>query len=189
MCGIAGMIGTVDERQLRLMTQMLYHRGPDDGAIWMDEGAGLGHRRLSILDLTPAGRQPMATPDGYFVLVYNGEVFNAPELRRDLEGRGYRFRSRTDTEVVLYACVEWGEEVVHHLTGQFAFAFWDNREHTLLLARDHMGIKPLYVAELQGTLYFASEVKAIAAVLPCTRRMRRGLLPQYLTFLWVPGEE
>ena len=189
MCGIAGIIGTVDEAQLRLMTQMLYHRGPDDGAVWTGLGAGLGHRRLSILDLSEAGRQPMTTPDGRFVLVYNGEIFNYPELRAELEGRGHVFRSRTDSEAVLHACVEWGEEAVHRFVGQFAFGFWDTRERTLLLARDHFGIKPLYLSVQDDSLYFASEAKAIVAALPRTRRMRTDLLPQYLSFLWVPGAD
>ncbi len=189
MCGIAGIIGQVDDARLRLMTQMLYHRGPDDGAVWTGPGAGLGHRRLSILDLSEAGRQPMTTPDGRFVLVYNGEIFNYEELREQLEGRGHVFRSRTDSEAVLYACVEWGEDAVNRLVGQFAFGFWDTRERTLLLARDHLGIKPLYLAQHDGTLYFASEAKAIVAALPRTRRLRADLLPQYLSFLWVPGTD
>lgn len=187
MCGIAGIIGQADDAQLRLMTQMLYHRGPDDGAVWTGPGAGLGHRRLSILDLSEAGRQPMTTPDGRFVLVYNGEIFNYRELREQLEGRGHVFRSRSDSEAVLHACAEWGEDAVHRLVGQFAFGFWDTRERTLLLARDHLGIKPLYLSVQDDSLYFASEAKAIVAALPRTRRMRADLLPQYLSFLWVPG--
>jgi asparagine synthase (glutamine-hydrolysing) len=189
MCGITGMIGATDTQKLRVMTQMLYHRGPDDGAIWTSETAAFGHRRLSILDLSEAGRQPMLSDDGRYVLVYNGELFNYRELRRQLEARGHLFHSRTDSEVLLHGCMEWGAEVVSRLVGQFAFAFWDTRERTLLLARDHLGIKPLYIAETPDTLYFASEAKAIAAVLPETRNPRWDLLPQYLAFLWVPGEQ
>ena len=189
MCGIAGIIGNVDDAQLRLMTQMLYHRGPDDGAVWTGPGAGLGHRRLSILDLSAAGRQPMVSPDGRYVLVYNGEIFNYPELRAQLEGRGHVFRSRTDSEAVLYACLEWGEEAVLRLVGQFAFGFWDTHERSLLLARDHLGVKPLYLSVQDDGLYFASEAKAIVAALPCTRRPRADLLPQYLSFLWIPGTD
>jgi asparagine synthase (glutamine-hydrolysing) len=189
MCGITGIIGADAPEQLRLMTQMLAHRGPDDGAVWTMSGAGLGHRRLSILDLSEAGRQPMASDDGRYVLVYNGEIFNYTELRDELKGKGHAFRSRTDSEVLLRACIEWGDDVVDRLVGQFAFAFWDAERRRLTLARDHLGIKPLYYAEHEGTLYFASEAKAIAAVLPHTRALREDLLPQYLSFLWVPGEE
>ncbi|MCB2204455.1 asparagine synthase (glutamine-hydrolyzing) [bacterium] len=189
MCGITGIIGAHEPDRLRLMTQMLVHRGPDDGAVWTMEGAGLGHRRLSILDLSEAGRQPMQTEDGRYVLVFNGEIFNYTELRDQLKGKGYTFRSRSDTEVLLQACVTWGDEVVDHLVGQFAFAFWDARERRLLLARDHLGVKPLYYALADGALYFASEAKSIAAVLADTRALREDLLQQYLAFLWVPGED
>ncbi|MDT8322498.1 MAG: asparagine synthase (glutamine-hydrolyzing) [Bacteroidota bacterium] len=189
MCGISGIIGADAPDRLRIMTQMLAHRGPDDGAVWTMPGAGLGHRRLSILDLSEAGRQPMASEDGRFVLVFNGEIFNYTELRDQLKGQGHVFRSRSDSEVLLRACVEWGDAVVDRLVGQFAFAFWDAEQRRLLLARDHLGIKPLYLAEHEGALYFASEAKAIAAVLPHTRALREDLLPQYLAFLWVPGEE
>lgn len=189
MCGIAGMIGSVDERALRLMTQMLRHRGPDDGAVWTGADAGIGHRRLKIIDLSDGARQPMLSDDGRFVLAFNGEIFNYRELRAQLAAKGHRFRSESDSEVLLRACVEWGADAVTHLVGQFAFAFHDTRERTTLLARDHLGIKPLYHAEHDGTLYFASEAKAIAAVLPATRAPRLDLLPQYLAFLWIPGEE
>ncbi|MEB3321839.1 MAG: asparagine synthase (glutamine-hydrolyzing), partial [Synechococcaceae cyanobacterium] len=189
MCGITGIVGTDAPDLLRLMTQMLVHRGPDDGAVWTMSGAGFGHRRLSILDLSEAGRQPMASEDGRHVLVFNGEIFNYTELRDELKGKGHAFRSRTDSEVLLRACIEWGEAVVDRLVGQFAFAFWDVAQRRLTLARDHLGIKPLYYAEQGGILYFASEAKAIAAVLPDTRALREDLLPQYLSFLWVPGEE
>lgn len=189
MCGITGIVGTDAVDQLRLMTQMLVHRGPDDGAVWTMPGAGFGHRRLSILDLSEAGRQPMADEDGRHVLVFNGEIFNYTELRDELKGKGHAFRSRSDSEVLLRACIEWGDAVVDRLVGQFAFAFWDVARHRLMLARDHLGVKPLYYAEQGGSLYFASEAKAIAAVLPETRALREDLLPQYLSFLWVPGEE
>lgn len=199
MCGIAGIVGfpaTVEggasevmERRVRLMTQMLRHRGPDGGAIWTGEGASIGHRRLSIIDLSDGGRQPMCTDDGRFVLSFNGEIFNYRELRTELAARGHAFRSDSDSEVLLRACVEWGDEVTARLVGQFAFAFNDTRERRLLLARDHLGIKPLYYAVHEGALYFASEAKAIAAVLPGTRAPRLDLLGQYLSFLWIPGED
>ncbi|MBE0642685.1 MAG: asparagine synthase (glutamine-hydrolyzing) [Bacteroidetes bacterium] len=189
MCGIAGMIGTVDERALRTMTQMLYHRGPDDGAVWTGPDAGIGHRRLKIIDLTDDARQPMLSDDGRWVLAFNGEIFNYRELREELRAKGHAFRSAGDSEVLLHACMEWGAHVTAHLVGQFAFAFYDTRDRTLLLVRDHLGIKPLYYAQTADAIYFASEAKAIAAVLPRTRTPRYDLLPRYLAFLWIPGED
>lgn len=189
MCGIAGMIGCSDETTLRVMTQTLRHRGPDDGAVWFGADAGFGHRRLKIIDLSDAARQPMCSDDGRYVLVFNGEIFNYRELRGTLENAGHRFRSSSDGEVLLHACMEWGGDAVVRLVGQFAFAFHDTRERVTLIARDHLGIKPLYFAEHGSGLYFASEAKAIAAVLPSTRAARLDLLPRYLAFLWIPGEE
>ncbi len=189
MCGIAGMIGGVDARAVRTMTQMLQHRGPDDGAVWFGTDAGIGHRRLKIIDLSDGARQPMISDDGRWVLAFNGEIFNYRELREELRAKGHVFRTASDSEVLLHACIEWGAEVTARLVGQFAFAFHDTRDRTLLLARDHLGVKPLYYAESEGALYFASEAKALAAVLPHTRSPRYDLLPRYLAFLWIPGEE
>lgn len=189
MCGIAGMIGTVDEQSLRVMTQMLVHRGPDDGALWSGADAGLGHRRLKIIDLSDNARQPMLSADGRFVLAFNGEIFNYRALREDLRTLGYRFRSESDSEVLLHACMEWGDGVTDRLVGQFAFAFYDITARRCLLVRDHLGIKPLYYCEHEGALYFASEAKAINAVLPHTRQPDLRLLPRYLAFLWIPGED
>jgi asparagine synthase (glutamine-hydrolysing) len=189
MCGIAGMIGACDAQAVRMMTQMLHHRGPDDGAVWFGEDAGVGHRRLKIIDLSDNARQPMCSADGRFVLVYNGEIFNYRPLREQLQGKGHVFRSSSDSEVLLHACMEWGEDVTGHLVGQFAFAFYDTQTRALLLARDHLGIKPLYYVQSGSVLYFASEIKALAAVLPGTRVPRMDLLPRMLTFLWNPGEE
>ncbi|PLX23248.1 MAG: asparagine synthase (glutamine-hydrolyzing) [Ignavibacteria bacterium] len=189
MCGIAGMIGSVDEQALRVMTQMLVHRGPDDGAVWTGPEAGLGHRRLKIIDLSDNARQPMLSSDGRWVLAFNGEIFNYRELRSELIAAGYQFRSESDSEVLLHACVEWGDKVTDRLVGQFAFAFYDTVERRLLLVRDHLGIKPLYYTEHNETLYFASEAKALAAVLPQTRQPDFRLLPRYLAFLWIPGNE
>ncbi|MAT40656.1 MAG: asparagine synthase (glutamine-hydrolyzing) [Ectothiorhodospiraceae bacterium] len=191
MCGIAGIIGQVDERRLREMTQRLYHRGPDGGAIWLAKagGAGLGHRRLSIIDPTPSGTQPMVTRDGRYILTYNGEIFNYRDLREELEKQGCRFASDTDSEVLLYAYAYWGEAALELLNGQFAFAIWDNRERKLFAARDRLGIKPLYYAVHDTTLYFASEAKAIAAVLPHTRQANLDALPAFLAFRWNPARE
>lgn len=131
----------------------------------------------------------MLSADGRYVLAFNGEIFNYRELREELRAKGHAFRTASDGEVLLHACMEWGAEVTARLVGQFAFAFHDARERALLLARDHLGIKPLYYAEVHGALYFASEAKALAAVLPATRMPRYDLLPRYLAFLWIPGEE
>ncbi|MBR9977091.1 MAG: asparagine synthetase B, partial [Bacteroidetes bacterium] len=177
MCGIAGMIGRCDAQAVRVMTQMLHHRGPDDGAVWFGEDAGLGHRRLKIIDLSDNARQPMCSTDGRYVLVYNGEIFNYRLLREQLQGRGHVFRSSSDSEVLLHACMEWGEEVTGQLVGQFAFGFYDTQTRELLLARDHLGIKPLYYVQSGSVLYFASEIKALTAVLPETRFPRTDLLP------------
>jgi asparagine synthase (glutamine-hydrolysing) len=188
MCGVAGMFGKVDERALRVMTQMLFHRGPDGGAVWLGDDAGFGHRRLKIIDLSDDARQPMLSDDGRCALTFNGEIFNYRELRRELRTLGHRFRTQSDSEVLLHACMQWGEQVVDRLVGQFAFAYHDARSGLQLLARDHLGIKPLYYSEQPDALYFASEAKALLAVLPDAREVDWELLPQYLTFLWVPGE-
>jgi len=189
MCGIAGMIGKVEERVLRVMTQTLHHRGPDGGAIWIDGTTGFGHRRLKVIDLSDDARQPMLSDDGKCALSFNGEIFNYRELREELCGYGHRFHTASDAEVLLHACLEWGESVVDHLVGQFAFAWRDGRDGTLLIARDHLGVKPLYLAEHEGTLYFASEAKAILAVLPHTRKVVWEQVPRHLAFLWLPGSD
>lgn len=191
MCGIAAIVGEVDEHELRVMTQMQFHRGPDDGAIWINEKrtAGLGHRRLSIIDRSAAGRQPMISPDGRFVLTYNGEIFNYRELRMLLEKYGHRFRSRTDSEVLLHGYMEWGKEILDRLVGQFAFVVWDEERGSVFAARDHLGIKPLYYCALSGKLYVASEAKAILAVRPDTHQINWKALPSYLAFLWTTGDE
>ena len=164
MCGIAGIFNTdgkpVSVVTLRSMTDAIAHRGPDGEGFFTDSFIGLGHRRLAIIDLSEAGHQPMVTPEGDAVLSYNGEVYNFQELRTELEGNGYSFRSRTDTEVVLFAYKKWGIRCVERFNGMFAFAVWDKRSQTLLLARDRYGIKPLYYTQLGSTVLFASEIKA-----------------------------
>jgi asparagine synthase (glutamine-hydrolysing) len=173
MCGIAGYVraeGVADGATVEPMLDRLGHRGPDDRGVWAVAGVALGHTRLSILDLTSAGHQPMSTPDGQGVLTYNGEVYNFPELRRELEAEGIGFRSRTDSEVVLHALHRWGpERAVRRLDGMFAFAYHDRRNGGTWLARDRLGIKPLYYAETPGGIVFASEIKALFAhpAVPC----------------------
>jgi asparagine synthase (glutamine-hydrolysing) len=191
MCGIVGAINWGNGAHLAEMNNAQAHRGPNDSGLWetrLPDGAfvGLGSRRLAILDLSTAGHMPMTTPDGRFTITYNGEVYNYPALRRDLEARGYRFRSRSDTEVVLYLYQEFGAESLRRLVGMFALAIYDEQRKELFLARDHFGIKPLYYCHQDRRLAFASEVKALLGLPGMPRGMNLQALNQYLTFLWVP---
>lgn len=192
MCGLAGLWGTGGPEALAAMTEAQRHRGPDDGGVWdarLPDGTylGLGSRRLAIIDLSEAGHMPMANEDGSVVLAYNGELYDAPSLRDELEGRGARFRSRTDTEVVLRAVEAWGPDAVDRLEGMFAFAAVDLREEpTLLLARDAFGVKPLYYRVEGGSLAFASEVKSFRALPDFQASVDPRALHRLLTFLWVP---
>lgn len=191
MCGISGAVNWGDARTLALMTDIQTHRGPDDRGIWetrLDDGTwvGLGSRRLSILDLSPAGHMPMSTHDGAVTIAYNGEVYNYPQLRAELEAAGFVFRSNSDTEAVLYLYQHKGPDAVRQLNGMFALAIWDERQRQLFLARDHYGIKPLYYCHERDRLAFASEAKALLQLPDMPRRMNLEALHQYLTFLWVP---
>src|SRR5919206_2116456 len=167
MCGIAGTInlagGPAQPAILQRMTDAIAHRGPDGEGYHTDGPLGLGHRRLAIIDLSPAGQQPMATEDGRFLLTYNGEVYNFRELRTELQAAGYHFRSRTDSEVVLKAFAAWGVAALSRFNGMFALALWDREERRLLLARDRFGIKPLYYRDDGRELRFASELSALPA--------------------------
>ncbi|WP_448207940.1 asparagine synthase (glutamine-hydrolyzing) [Azospirillum sp. sgz302134] len=186
MCGIAGFVNLdgapAATALLSRMTERLAHRGPDGGDVLTDGNCGLGHRRLAIIDLTEAGRQPMVTADGRYAITYNGEVYNHPELRAELQARGHRFQSRTDTEVVLHAWAEWGAGALNRLNGMFAFAIWDRRERELILARDRYGIKPLYWSRAGATVLFGSEVKALLAHGALEARMDEEALVEYFTF-------
>lgn len=169
MCGIAGIFGydrrsaPVDRRELLAIRDAMIHRGPDSAGLWLseDERIGLAHRRLAIIDLSPAGAQPMASADGRLRVVFNGEIYNYRALRAELEKEGCIFRSQSDTEVLLYLYAKRGEEMVHALRGMYAFAIWDVEEKTLFLARDPFGIKPLYYADDGKCIRFASQVKAL----------------------------
>ena len=165
MCGIVGILNLdgapVSPEVLQRMTDALRHRGPDGEGQFVDGALGLGHRRLAIIDLSSAADQPMATQDGRFALTYNGEVYNFRELRRGLEERGRRFRSHSDTEVVLGAMAQEGADAVSRFNGMFAFALWNRQERELLLARDRCGVKPLYYAQASNAFVFASEIKAL----------------------------
>lgn len=186
MCGITGLVhlggAPVSPAVLKNMTDAIAHRGPDGEGQWIEGNVGLGHRRLAIIDLSPAGHQPMISADHRYVLSYNGEIYNFRELRSELEAAGYQFRSRTDSEVVLNACAAWGVKALNRFNGMFAFALWDRRERTLLLARDRYGIKPLYTA-LQGhTFAFGSEQKAILTMPGFRRVLDKPALLEYFTF-------
>ena len=147
MCGIGGIVlfdgGPPDAAGMQRMVDALRHRGPDDEGFWVQAGVGMAHTRLSVIDLSPAGRQPMHVESPSLSIVYNGEVYNHRELRRTLEEKGHRFRSSSDTEVILRAYAEWGETCVTRLEGMFAFALWDAARRRLFAARDRLGIKPL----------------------------------------------
>lgn len=186
MCGITGIVNLngepISPAILQKMTGTLTHRGPDGEGVYTDGFIGLGHRRLAILDLSPAGHQPMITACGRYALTYNGEVYNFEELRRELEALGYQFRSRTDTEVVLYAYAEWGEALLSRLNGMFAFAIWDRLRRELFLARDRYGIKPLYYTLCGQSFLFASEIKAMLAHPACSVKVDKEALLEYFTF-------
>ncbi|MGH9160545.1 MAG: asparagine synthase (glutamine-hydrolyzing) [Vicinamibacteraceae bacterium] len=188
MCGIAGIATFRDDlppsstEQLVEMASMLRHRGPDELGIYRDESVGLGHARLSIIDLA-TGQQPLSNEDGTLWVVFNGEIFNYIELRDELRQLGHQFRTRSDTEVIVHAYEAWGARAFERFNGQWAIALWDSRDRALVLARDPFGVRPLYVCEHRGRLYFASEVKAIFAA---DRTIPRELDPlgieQVLTF-------
>lgn len=186
MCGIAGLIhfngDGVSPVVLQRMTDAIAHRGPDGEGHWIEGGVGLGHRRLAIIDLSPLGHQPMISADRRYAFSYNGEIYNFRELRVELEAAGYSFRSKTDTEVVLYALAHWGTAALERFNGMFAFALWDRKERRLTLARDRYGIKPLYVARQGGNLWFASEQKAILADTRFRRTLDKPALLEYFTF-------
>jgi asparagine synthase (glutamine-hydrolysing) len=186
MCGICGIFNLdgepVPHRYIKSMTDAMAHRGPDDEGHYIDVNIALGHRRLAIIDLTPAGHQPMSNQDGTVILVYSGEIYNHPQLRLELEALGYRFRSRTDTEVLLNGYEAWGIEVVERLNGMFAFGLWDGRTRTLYLARDRYGIKPLYWTKMGKTFIFASEIKAILTHPLVSVQVNPDALNEYFTF-------
>lgn len=186
MCGITGILhrdGTAASAVvLRRMTDVIRHRGPDGEGQFVDGPAGLGHRRLSIIDLSAAGHQPMMTPDGRYVISYNGEVYNYRELRTQLEALGVQFHSVTDTEVVLHALAMWGPAALLKFNGMFGIALWDKEERTLLLARDRFGIKPVYYSDGPKTFLFGSEVKAILEHPDAPREVDREGLLEYFTF-------
>ena len=196
MCGIAGVwsaaaIGSPEaiDAQVADMADMLRHRGPDDFGTWSDGRVGLGFTRLSIIDLSYAAHQPMADETGSVRLVFNGEVYNFPQLRDELIGLGHHFKSTSDTEVVLRGYIQWGEGVVGRLRGMFAFAIWDADRDRLLLARDRIGQKPLNYAWAGSSLVFGSEIKALLRWPGFQRVANLEALQQYFLYRYVPGTD
>jgi asparagine synthase (glutamine-hydrolysing) len=192
MCGIVGYVGEpVEQGALLAARDLIRHRGPDAAGLWEGrtegEAVGLGFRRLRIIDLSSAADQPMTRDNVH--LIYNGEIYNFQELRSDLQARGHHFRSTGDTEVLLAAYAEWGLDAIQRLEGMFAFALWDGDRRRLVLARDRVGIKPLYYARAGGRLVFGSEAKAVLALGGMSARLNEPALEKYLTFLWVPDPD
>ncbi|HTY36185.1 MAG TPA: asparagine synthase (glutamine-hydrolyzing) [Bacteroidota bacterium] len=195
MCGICGIYRysgsgrEFDEALLVRMSDSISHRGPDDSGTFVSPGhrIGLGFRRLAIVDLSPAGHQPMSTPDKSVTIIFNGEIYNHLVIRKELEARGYRYRSRSDTETILYAYQEYGLDFVHKLLGMFALALWDEKNQRLVLARDRIGIKPLYYTVTDGQLIFGSEIKAMLQHPSVSRELDPQALDAYLTFLISPA--
>ena len=193
MCGIVGIVrldpnDTVDEARLMQMRDALHHRGPDDEGLWVEGPVGLGHRRLAIVDVA-GGHQPMANEDQTVWIVFNGEIYNHAALRPELEAKGHRYRTRSDTETILHLYEEEGERCVERLQGMFAFAVWDRVRRRLFLARDRLGIKPLYYASTERALLFASEIKAILKSGIVRSEFNEAVLPEFLATRFVSGEE
>ena len=192
MCGIAGQVfyrGVVRNNDITAMNDALQHRGPDGFGSYINpsQTAGLGHRRLSFLDLSEAGKQPMCTADETLWISFNGEIYNYIELRAELEKAGHRFKSHTDTEVILLGYKQWGYEVLNRLKGMFAFAIWDETNRRLFLARDRFGIKPLYYYHQNGNFVFASEIKGIKANSTVTTRLDISAFSDYFVYRYVPS--
>src|SRR5215831_13542747 len=192
MCGIAGIIsesGGLLETQLAPMIEAQAHRGPDAWGVWSDDLCALGHRRLSIIDLSEAGRQPMANADGGILITFNGEIYNFQQLRRELESLGHNFRTRTDTEAIIYAYERWGVDCLHRLRGMFAFGIWDRKRRRLFLARDRVGKKPLFYGQFGDRFLFASELQGILADGDVPREVNPRAIDAYLSYGYIPAPQ
>jgi asparagine synthase (glutamine-hydrolysing) len=197
MCGIAGFVesstttspfDTDTSRGLvHRMCDVIRHRGPDDEGVWVDEGVALGMRRLSIIDLS-TGHQPIHNEDRSVWIVFNGEIYNFRELRRELEAAGHRFYTSTDTEVIVHAYEQWGKEAIGRLRGMFGLAIWDTTSRTLLVARDRIGIKPMHYATANGRFYFGSEIKSLLEAPDLPRDLDPAALDHGLSFLYTPSD-
>jgi len=170
MCGICGIISlsnnSIEDNYIKSMMKIMKHRGPDDEGIMIEGGIGLGFVRLSILDLSPLGHQPMSDKTGRFTIVFNGEVFNFIELRDELKKNGYQFISNSDTEVILYSYIEWGEDCLHRFNGMWAFMIYDKLTKRIFGARDRYGVKPFYYYQTENFFAFASEISPLLTLLP-----------------------
>lgn len=192
MCGIAGAISSTGENLNHIVsdaTSAQQHRGPDDAGLWSDRICALGHRRLSIIDLSEAGHQPMSNESGEIWITFNGEIYNFESLRSELESLGHRFRTRTDTEVIIRAYEAWGEDSVRRLRGMFAFAIWDRRCQRLMIARDRAGKKPLFYARVGNNFYFASEIQGLLAIDAVPRDINFAAIDSYLSWGYVPAPQ
>src|SRR5687768_12947573 len=192
MCGIAGIVrwngAPVAEEEIRGMCGAIVHRGPDEEGVYIGEGVAIGMRRLSIIDLE-GGHQPMSNEDGTIWIVFNGEIYNYRELRRDLERNGHTFRTDSDTETIVHLYEDLGARCVERLRGMFGFAIWDERRRQLLIARDRLGIKPMYYAERNGELVFSSELKPILTLGGIPRTIDWGAANHLFTFLSTPSDQ
>ena len=187
MCGLAGFLGRFPSAWLVEANALQGHRGPDDQGTWSAPSVGLAHTRLAILAVSPLGHPPMASVDGRWQLVFNGEIYNFQDLRQQLVASGVAFRGQSDTEVLLALWQQRGARCLTHLNGMFAFAIWDAQEHELVVVRDSSGIKPLFYAQLPQGLIFASEAKALAPLLPPLQQLQADPLLRHLSYLWCPG--
>jgi len=191
MCGIVGIFDPSGKREisralLSRMNEVQHHRGPDECGLHIEPGVGLGHRRLAIIDLS-TGQQPLYNADGSVVIVYNGEIYNYQALIPELTALGHRFRTRSDTEVIVHAWESWGEACVKRFRGMFAFALWDRNRKTLFLARDRLGVKPLFYAQLaSGAVVFGSELKSLLQHPDLTRTVDASAIEDYLALGYVP---
>lgn len=192
MCGIAGIIDFkkgVADYEIRNMTDAIRHRGPDDEGFYFNEekNIGLGHRRLSFLDLSEKGRQPLSNEDGTLWITFNGEIYNFIELKKELQHLGHQFQSNTDSEVLIHAYEQWQESMLQKLAGMWAFAIWDEKNQTLFAARDRFGIKPFYYGEQNGRFVFASEIKAIASLKDYKRTLNKTAFADYFNYRYIPA--
>ena len=192
MCGIAGVVGSDDQALMKRMLDVIAHRGPDDSGIKSFSGRNgtevvLGHRRLSIIDLSAQGHQPMCNEDSSLWVIFNGEIYNFAEIRDELQRAGHVFKSHSDTEIILHGYEEWGEDVIHRFVGMFTFCLYDIKTGNVTIARDRLGIKPLYYTQYKGMFAFASEIKSLLELPDFDRVMDVGSLDDYLSYGYVPG--
>ncbi|AKU23061.1 XrtA/PEP-CTERM system amidotransferase [Massilia sp. NR 4-1] len=191
MCGIVGILDTrgkreIDQDQLRRMNDTQHHRGPDEGDIYVEPGVGFGHRRLSVIDIS-LGQQPLGNEDGSVMVCYNGEIYNYRELTAELKALGHTFKTKSDTEVIVHAWEQWGEQCVEHFRGMFAFGLWDRNQQVMFLARDRMGVKPMYYAMLpDGFFVFSSELKALRSLNGLPREIDPQAVEDYFAYGYVP---